>query len=40
MILRGQARGIGTVAPELAFEPETVFDELAKRDMQVHHQVT
>jgi saccharopine dehydrogenase-like NADP-dependent oxidoreductase len=40
MILRGQAHGVGAVAPELAFEPEAIFDELAKRDMHVQHQVT
>lgn len=38
-IAAGKARGTGTVAPELAFDPAEVFAELARRQMLVHHEV-
>jgi len=40
MMLRGQANGTGTVAPELAFDTQAVFDEMEKREMLVQHVVT
>lgn len=40
MMLRGQVNGAGAVAPELAFDTQEVFDEMAKREMMVHHVVS
>lgn len=40
LIASGRANGTGTVAPELAFDPATVFDELKKRSILVHETVT
>jgi saccharopine dehydrogenase-like NADP-dependent oxidoreductase len=37
LIAAGKARGIGAVAPELAFDPAVVFKELARREIIVHH---
>ena len=36
MILDGQAAAVGVVAPELAFNPEIVFAELGKRQIEIH----
>jgi saccharopine dehydrogenase-like NADP-dependent oxidoreductase len=38
LIAAGKARGMGTVAPELAFDAGEVFAELKKRQIVVHHQ--
>ncbi len=40
LIAAGRARGSGVVAPELAFDAATVFAELEKREIRVHHQVS
>jgi saccharopine dehydrogenase-like NADP-dependent oxidoreductase len=40
LIAAGRARGAGVVAPELAFDAATVFAELEKRQILVHHQVS
>ena len=37
-IAAGQSRDVGTVAPELAFDANEVFDELKKRQIIVHHE--
>jgi saccharopine dehydrogenase-like NADP-dependent oxidoreductase len=39
LIASGKARGVGTVPPELAFDPDSVFAELEKRRMHVHHRL-
>jgi saccharopine dehydrogenase-like NADP-dependent oxidoreductase len=39
LIAKGHGRGTGVLAPELAFEPQEVFDELEKRQIFVHHEV-
>jgi saccharopine dehydrogenase-like NADP-dependent oxidoreductase len=39
MIASGRANGTGTVAPEVAFDPEAVFGELEQREMFVQHEV-
>jgi saccharopine dehydrogenase-like NADP-dependent oxidoreductase len=39
LIAAGQVRGSGVVPPELAFDAETVFAELARREIQIHHEV-
>ena len=36
LIFDGQAAAAGVVAPELAFNPEIVFAELAKRQIEIH----
>ena len=36
MIFDGQAAAVGVVAPELAFNPEIVFAELGKRQIEIH----
>jgi len=38
MIIRGQVKAKGVIAPELAFDPEEMFDELEKRSIMVHVQ--
>jgi saccharopine dehydrogenase-like NADP-dependent oxidoreductase len=38
LIAAGRARQTGAVAPELAFDPEQVFAELAKRKIFIHEQ--
>ncbi|MGA2255146.1 MAG: saccharopine dehydrogenase C-terminal domain-containing protein [Thermoguttaceae bacterium] len=40
LIASGKACGVGTVAPELAFNPAVVFAELEKRSIFVHEEVT
>jgi lysine 6-dehydrogenase len=40
LIASGKACGVGTVAPELAFDPAVVFAELEKRSVFVHEEVT
>ncbi len=39
MIAHGQFQGSGVVAPELDFEPSTVFTELARRGIIIHIKV-
>jgi saccharopine dehydrogenase-like NADP-dependent oxidoreductase len=39
LIAAGQARAVGAVAPEMAFDPNVVFQELEKRDIHVHEKV-
>ncbi|MCF8106254.1 MAG: saccharopine dehydrogenase NADP-binding domain-containing protein [Desulfohalobiaceae bacterium] len=36
MISKGQVKGSGVMAPELAFDPGLVFQELAKRHIRIH----
>jgi len=36
MIIKGHVKAIGVIAPELAFDPETMFSELEKRSIIVH----
>ena len=36
LIFDGQAAAVGVVAPELAFNPEIVFAELGKRQIEIH----
>jgi lysine 6-dehydrogenase len=38
MILRGEVKGFGVIAPEVALKPEAFFEELKKRDMTVRSQ--
>jgi saccharopine dehydrogenase-like NADP-dependent oxidoreductase len=38
MILEGKARAIGTVAPEQAFDPSEVFEQLGKRGVLIHEE--
>ena len=40
LIATGRARATGAVAPELAFNPETVFQMLKERQILVHEKVT
>lgn len=40
LIARGEVSGTGTVAPESAFDPGTMFAELEKRDILVHERIT
>lgn len=40
LIAAGQVRAIGTVAPEMAFDPEAVFEMLEKRRIFIHQQRT
>ena len=40
LIAAGKVCGVGTVAPEAAFDPATVFAELEKRSIYVHEEVT
>jgi len=39
LIAKGKAKGVGIVAPELAFDPVEVFKELQKRDIMVQKKV-
>lgn len=39
MIARGDVKVEGVVPPEVAIEPEMFFDELRKRDIEIHEQV-
>jgi len=39
MIVHGKAKGIGVVAPELAFDPIEVFKELERRQIFVHEEI-
>ena len=40
LIAKGRAKAIGTVFPELAFDPQEIFKELEKRKIFVHHSVS
>ncbi len=40
LILTGKALATGAVRPELAFDPQTVFDELSRRDIHIHEEIT
>ena len=40
LIAAGKSRGTGAVAPEVAFDPATVFQELKRRQIVVHHHVS
>jgi saccharopine dehydrogenase-like NADP-dependent oxidoreductase len=37
-IATGKAHGVGTVAPEQAFDADEVFQELKRRQIMVHHE--
>ena len=39
LIAKGRSKATGTVFPELAFDPQEVFQELEKRQILVHHSV-
>jgi lysine 6-dehydrogenase len=39
MIISGHVKATGVIAPELAFDPETMFDELEKRSIIVHKEL-
>lgn len=39
MIAAGAVSATGVVTPEQAFDPETVFTQLARRDIRIHHEV-
>jgi len=38
LIARGEAGGFGTLAPERAFVPREVFDQLRQREIIIHHE--
>ena len=40
LIAKGRSKATGTVFPELAFDPQEVFQELEKRRILVHHAVS
>jgi saccharopine dehydrogenase-like NADP-dependent oxidoreductase len=40
LIASGRVCGTGAVAPELAFDPATIFTELEKRSIFVHEEIT
>lgn len=40
LIARGKAKDTGILIPEYAFEPQDVFDELKKRNIEIHEEVT
>ena len=40
LIAKAQARGVGVIPPELAFDPHVVFENLEKRDILVHERQT
>ncbi len=40
MIAKGQVKGSGVLAPELAFDPESVFHELAGRQIMIQEHLT
>jgi saccharopine dehydrogenase-like NADP-dependent oxidoreductase len=39
MIARGDVRNTGVVPPEAAIDPETLFGELAKRQIEIHEKM-
>ena len=39
LIAKGKVKDTGLLIPEYAFEPQDVFDELAKREIYIHEQV-
>ena len=39
LIMAGRSKGVGVVAPELAFDPEEFFAELAKRGILIHERI-
>jgi saccharopine dehydrogenase-like NADP-dependent oxidoreductase len=39
LIAAGRGQGTGAVAPEQAFDPRQVFQELEKRHIVIHHQI-
>ena len=36
MIIKGQYKGVGALSPESVFIPESIFEELAKRQIHIH----
>jgi hypothetical protein len=40
LLARGAVSKTGVLIPEDAFDPETVFLELRKRDLQIHETIT
>ncbi|GAI87144.1 unnamed protein product [marine sediment metagenome] len=39
LIMAGRSKGTGVVAPELVFDPEEFFAELAKRGILIHERI-
>jgi len=39
IISKGQVKDTGVIAPELAFDPEKMFNELEKRNIIVHKEL-